>query len=123
VDGKKHGRGIKTYADGGTTYDGEWEADKRHGRGVFTFSADGASWEGPWRASEPSGAGVWRFPGGLRVDGAGPTLAERGGQTTAPAKWRAAAEAAAQGAAAAADPSIFNAAMGAMATPSSCDES
>jgi hypothetical protein len=115
VDDKRTGRGVWTWANG-NKYDGDFVDGKMAGRGTFTYPADGASWQGPWRAGEPSGAGAWRFPGGLRVEGAGPTLAERKGQFAAPAKWRTAAEKAAQDAAsAAADPSIFNAALGAMA--------
>jgi hypothetical protein len=112
-DGDFCGHGVKTWV-GGRAYDGDWEADKCTGRGTITYPGDGASWEGPWRGGEPSAAGAWRFPGGLRVEGAGPTRAERADQTTAPTKWRAAAEKAAHDAAAV-GPSIFNAAMGAMA--------
>ena len=34
-DGKKHGQGILTYANGGK-YEGEWKDNKKHGRGVQT---------------------------------------------------------------------------------------
>jgi hypothetical protein len=80
----------------GNTYDGLWAENKKRGRGVFTF-VSGASWDGTWGDSGPSGMGAWRFPGGLQLHGAGPTNVEQQ-QSTAPAKWRAAAEAAGGGA-------------------------
>ena len=80
--------------DSGNTYEGQWRDDKMHGTGTYTF-ADGGSWEGPWRAANPSGPGTWRFPGVGQVTGDGPEYNERAHQPAAPAKWRAAAAAAA----------------------------
>jgi hypothetical protein len=88
-DDKRHGKCVYTFADG-NQYEGEYKDDKKHGPGVFTF-ADGAFWDGMWHDAEPSGVGEWHFPGGLQVDGEGPVKVERD-QTTAPAKWHAAAD-------------------------------
>ena len=51
-NGKRHGRGTLTYANGGT-YTGDWKDDKRHGHGTYTF-ADGRTYSGAWKDGEPA---------------------------------------------------------------------
>ena len=46
-DGKMHGQGTYTYADGGK-YVGAWKDGKKHGQGTQTNNADGTSWTGEW---------------------------------------------------------------------------
>ena len=55
-DGKLHGRGVYSWADGGR-YEGEWRNGNRHGRGTFTW-ADGDRYEGKWREGKPHGWGI-----------------------------------------------------------------
>ena len=49
-DGKRHGTGTYTYADG-ATYSGAWKDGKRHGQGTKTY-ADGAMYTGEWKDGE-----------------------------------------------------------------------
>ena len=46
VDGKIHGKGKYTYADG-DVWEGDWVDGKQHGKGKF-ISANGESYEGDW---------------------------------------------------------------------------
>ena len=46
-DGNFHGRGTRTYADGGV-YEGEWKDGQRHGRGTRTY-ANGGVYEGEYK--------------------------------------------------------------------------
>ena len=45
-DGKRHGRGVETFSDGGR-YEGEWRGGLRHGPGVFYWN--GSRHEGEYR--------------------------------------------------------------------------
>ena len=47
VEGKKHGRGVRTYWDG-DSYDGDWVEGKQHGRGVYTYALTGRSYDQDW---------------------------------------------------------------------------
>ena len=38
-NGKIHGHGVATYANGCCTYDGQWQGGKEHGRGVETYAS------------------------------------------------------------------------------------
>ena len=55
-NGKHHGRGTITYANG-HTYEGEWRNDKRHGRGIKTWP-NGNRYEGEWEDNKPHGWGT-----------------------------------------------------------------
>jgi len=59
-DGKRHGRGKYTIADGKTFWEGTWEGDLLSGHG--TYSGEDGKYEGDFEASEKSGKGdfVWR---------------------------------------------------------------
>ena len=46
-DGKFHGQGTYTWADGKRKYVGEWKDSKFHGEGTFT-NKDGTKDEGKW---------------------------------------------------------------------------
>ncbi len=45
-DGKRHGQGTYTWADG-KKYIGEWKDDKKHGKGMLTWP-DGKEYVGEW---------------------------------------------------------------------------
>ena len=51
-DGKPHGQGTMTHANGGT-YKGEWKGGKRHGRGTYT-GADGITYTGAVKDGRPA---------------------------------------------------------------------
>lgn len=44
VKGNRQGRGIYTWKDDGSYYDGEWDSDRMHGRGVYV-KGDGQKFE------------------------------------------------------------------------------
>ena len=58
-DGRQHGQGKETDADG-DTYEGEWKDGKTHGQGKETH-ADGETYEGEWRDGVPHGQGKLTF--------------------------------------------------------------
>lgn len=66
-DGRLHGQGVFTYADG-DRYEGEFKDSKRHGPGVFTY-ADGDRYEGQWKDGDRHGRGVYTYADGDRVEG------------------------------------------------------
>ena len=66
-DGKKHGRGVQTWADG-TRYEGDYVDGKKHGRGVYTW-ADGTRYEGDYVDGKKHGRGVHTWPSGSRYEG------------------------------------------------------
>ena len=66
-NGKRHGRGVYTWADGGS-YDGEWLDGDFHGRGVRIF-ANGNRYEGDYVKDKRTGRGVFRWPDGSRYEG------------------------------------------------------
>jgi len=43
VNGRKHGRGVYTFADG-ERYEGQWRDDRRSGYGIYT-STNGSRFE------------------------------------------------------------------------------
>ena len=49
-DGRPHGQGTETKANG-TTYSGEWKDALRHGQGTLT-SANGTKYTGQWKDGE-----------------------------------------------------------------------
>ena len=62
------GRHVISYAEG-DVYDGEWSNDgKRHGRGMLTF-ASGAKYSGEFVNGFFQGVGVLAFPDGGRYEG------------------------------------------------------
>ena len=89
------GFGKMRFEDG-SVYEGDWGDEDMEGGGTYTFP-DGVSWEGRWSDGHAQGGaqGTWRFPAlGMEVRGAGPDENDLWG-TAAPARWIAAAEAAA----------------------------
>ena len=66
-DGKHHGQGTRTFADG-AKYEGGFKDDKRHGRGTYTF-ADGAKYEGEWENGKYHGQGTRTFADGAKYEG------------------------------------------------------
>lgn len=46
-DGKKHGKGVCTFADG-SSYDGEWRRGREHGQGTLTYP-DGGKYVGEFQ--------------------------------------------------------------------------
>ncbi len=94
-DGKRHGRGVKVWANGdryegefrdgnrtgrgvlvwgpnsqraGDRYEGDWKDGKRTGRGVIVF-ANGNRYEGGFRDNKYNGRGVFVFPNGDNCEG------------------------------------------------------
>jgi len=67
VNGKPHGHGLCTTADG-ATYEGQWDQGLRHGLGKYT-DASGAIYEGEWRSNHKSGKGEESYPDGARYEG------------------------------------------------------
>lgn len=58
ADGKRHGRGIRVWADG-SRYEGEWASDVQHGFGVYVGSGPrGMRYEGSWTDGQRCGQGV-----------------------------------------------------------------
>lgn len=65
--GKKHGRGVYTYAGDGSKLMGEWEKGKMTvGKWVFP---NGAFYSGKFRYNKPIDRGVWVFPNGNQLTG------------------------------------------------------
>jgi hypothetical protein len=78
-NGKRHGEGVRRYANGETplvslvtvvvaTYDGSWMDDKRHGRGVMRY-ADGSQYDGSWKDDKMHGEGVMKYADGTITNG------------------------------------------------------
>eukprot|EP01088_Endostelium_zonatum_P014244 TRINITY_DN3039_c0_g1_i1.p1 TRINITY_DN3039_c0_g1~~TRINITY_DN3039_c0_g1_i1.p1 ORF type:complete len:311 (+),score=76.24 TRINITY_DN3039_c0_g1_i1:321-1253(+) len=68
VEGKKHGYGVYTYADG-SIYQGDFFNDNFHGRGRYTY-ADGEMYEGDFVNDVFHGHGEYLFSAGDRYKGA-----------------------------------------------------
>ena len=66
-DGKLHGWGTLTFADGGR-YEGEFRDGKMHGRGSRTWP-DGGHYEGQYRDNKPHGWGTSTMADGRRFEG------------------------------------------------------
>merc|ERR1711998_274958 len=60
-DGKAHGFGTYTYADG-SVYVGEFKDELKHGKGTFTYnsgSIKGSVYDGDWKDGKITGYGKW----------------------------------------------------------------
>jgi hypothetical protein len=66
-EGKQHGRGEMTHSNG-NIYDGEWMEGKQHGWGVMTH-AEGDVYNGEWVEGKHHGRGVMTYAGGDVYDG------------------------------------------------------
>ena len=66
-DGKRHGLGIKFYANGGR-YEGMWEHGMKSGQGTFRF-ANGGIFTGNWKQDKADGRGVLTLPSGSQYIG------------------------------------------------------
>ncbi len=66
-DGKVHGHGTATWADG-TRYEGEWRDGKWHGHGTVTVP-DGGRYEGEWRDGKKNGRGIHTWGQGSPWEG------------------------------------------------------
>ncbi len=53
-EGRKHGRGVKTWPWGGDRYEGEFANDRRNGYGLYVW-ASGDSYAGPWKDDAVAG--------------------------------------------------------------------
>ena len=67
LNGKRHGRGTKTWPNG-DKYDGEWQFDQKDGRGTLSSEAE-ACYEGEWRSGAKHGKGKVTFACGDEYDG------------------------------------------------------
>lgn len=59
--------GTFTYVNG-DTYVGQWRAGKKHGRGVYSYAADGSKLMGEWEKGKMT-VGKWVFPNGTFYSG------------------------------------------------------
>ena len=66
-NGKEHGRGTYTSADGGR-YDGDWIDGKVHGRGIYIHPSDG-TYEGEFREGKYYCYGIRTHKDGIRFEG------------------------------------------------------
>ncbi|MDC0201905.1 hypothetical protein OAJ56_01540 [Flavobacteriales bacterium] len=66
-DGKKHGQGTYTLADG-SKYIGEWENGKENGQGIMVYS-DSVRYEGEWNDGEWHGKGTHTYADGSKYEG------------------------------------------------------
>ena len=66
-DGKHHGQGIHTWANG-DRYEGEWREGKEHGYGIYTW-ANGDRYEGEWHNDKHHGQGTYTWADGDRYEG------------------------------------------------------
>ena len=65
-NGRFHGRGERTAANGGGSYRGMWAAGLRGGEGVYRWP-DGTFWEGRWSGGMPQGVGRMNWPDGVSL--------------------------------------------------------
>ena len=65
-DGKSHGQGVSTSADG-DRYEGEWRDGSFHGRGIFVDA--GGRYEGEFRDDKQNGQGTLIWADGSRYEG------------------------------------------------------
>ena len=62
LEGKKHGEGTRTWANG-NTYVGGWAEGKMHGEGTYTW-ADGKTYVGGWAEGKAHGEGTHTWADG-----------------------------------------------------------
>lgn len=67
LDGKRHGNGTYTYADG-SVYTGSWQNDMRNGKGIINF-ANGDRFEGEFASDLQNGQGTMAFANGATFAG------------------------------------------------------
>ena len=67
LNGKKHGRGIYTWANG-SEYNGEWYDDRQQGHGSFTYTT-GSKYVGEFARGMKHGLGTMMMIGGKRYSG------------------------------------------------------
>jgi hypothetical protein len=67
VNGKKHGRGVLTQANG-DVYEGHWKDGKREGRGVCWWG-NGDAYEGEWKNDKIHGKGLFISKSGDKYEG------------------------------------------------------
>ena len=66
LQGKKHGKGVKTWANG-DRYEGEFAEDRRNGFGVYTWGRgrwQGERYEGGYSNDQRHGFGTYRYASG-----------------------------------------------------------
>jgi hypothetical protein len=66
-NGKKHGQGTYTWADG-ENYVGEYKNDKKHGQGTYTY-AKGDKYVGEWKNGKKHGQGTITYANGDKYVG------------------------------------------------------
>ena len=58
VMGKKQGRGLQIYQEGGVQYEGEWLNDKQHGNGKL-LESNGSYYQGEFKNGFKDGKGQY----------------------------------------------------------------
>eukprot|EP00573_Skeletonema_grethae_P006821 CAMPEP_0201707312 /NCGR_PEP_ID=MMETSP0578-20130828/51371_1 /ASSEMBLY_ACC=CAM_ASM_000663 /TAXON_ID=267565 /ORGANISM="Skeletonema grethea, Strain CCMP 1804" /LENGTH=261 /DNA_ID=CAMNT_0048195905 /DNA_START=1 /DNA_END=786 /DNA_ORIENTATION=+ len=66
LDGKRHGKGIQTWANGDVVFDGEWWIDKLHGEYSVSVSSE---YRGEWVADMRDGEGKMKYKDGSEYIG------------------------------------------------------
>ena len=64
----RHGEGVMTFPAGRTRYEGAFADGRPHGRGRLSY-ADGDAYEGEIADGQPHGRGVLTYDGGSRHEG------------------------------------------------------
>lgn len=60
MEGKRHGQGTYTYANG-DVYNGEWVDDKKHGQGIYQYRGYPCQLQGVWQNGQLTNGGTWRL--------------------------------------------------------------
>lgn len=73
VAGRKHGRGVVTFAASGDRYEGEFEHGRKHGRGIYVWGPrspwSGERFDGDYRDDRRHGQGTYTWSTGDRYSG------------------------------------------------------
>ena len=69
MQGKRHGQGTYTYANG-DVHVGAWADDKKHGAGIYAVKAAPHQFSGTWANGELTEGGVWKLADGSTFTGA-----------------------------------------------------
>jgi hypothetical protein len=71
-DGRAHGQGFYTWADG-RKYEGEWKDGKQHGKGIYTWPDERGysrrKYEGEWKDGKWHGKGMMEWWSGDKYEG------------------------------------------------------
>ncbi|MGZ8154688.1 MAG: MORN repeat-containing protein [Burkholderiales bacterium] len=73
-NGRKHGKGVKSWPSSGDRYEGDFVEDRRHGNGAYVWGPRspfaGERYSGEWVNDKKNGHGIYQWPNGERYEGA-----------------------------------------------------